>query len=206
MKTVSDLLREADPIRQEPSLREADRDRLRRAIRAGESRAAGRASRWAPGPVSFVLAVALILFGALAIGSRLWSPGGATLQAAVRFEARLAENGPGAGLREVQLSGSRDPIYLHQEVIVSNEDVAQSRVVAGNDPARFNIALQFTTAGAGKMRQATADHVGRPIAILIDGEVVMAPRLTGPIGESALVTGDFTRSQAERIANGIGLR
>jgi preprotein translocase subunit SecD len=153
-----------------------------------------------------VAAVALILLGALAVGSRIWSPGGATLQAAVRFEARLAEDGPGPGLREVQLSGSRAPIYLHQEVIVSNEDVAQSRVVAADDPARFNIALQFTIAGAEKMRRATADHVGRPIAILIDGEVVMAPTLRGQISESALVTGDFTRSQAERIANGIGLR
>jgi hypothetical protein len=206
MKAVNELLREADPLRHEPSLGDADRVRLRRTILAGASRGSDRRSRWVRGPVASMAAVALIVISVVALGSRIWSPGGGRLQAAVRFEARLAEDHPGPGLREVRLGGSRAPVYLHEEVIVSNEDVAQSRVVAADAPSRFNIVLQFTTAGAEKMRQATADHVGRPIAILIDGEVVMAPRLREPISESALVTGDFTKAGADRIANGIGIR
>ena len=42
-------------------------------------------------------------------------------------------------------------------------------------------ASEFTAEGARKMREATASHVGRPMAILIDGEVVMAPTLRDPI-------------------------
>jgi preprotein translocase subunit SecD len=60
--------------------------------------------------------------------------------------------------------------------------------------------------GARKMRDATASHVGRPIAILIDGNVVMAPTLRDPISADALITGDYSRAEAERIVNGISIR
>jgi preprotein translocase subunit SecD len=56
------------------------------------------------------------------------------------------------------------------------------------------------------MRQATATHVGRPVAILIDGAVVMAPVVRSPINDTAVITGHFTQAEAERMAKGIGRR
>ena len=50
---------------------------------------------------------------------------------------------------------------------------------------------------------ATGGHVGRPLAVLIDGEVVMAPVLRSPITTSAVTSGDFTQPEAERIVAGI---
>ena len=44
------------------------------------------------------------------------------------------------------------------------------------------------------------------MAILIDGEVVMAPTVRVPIGASAVISGDFSKAEAERIINGIGVR
>jgi preprotein translocase subunit SecD len=54
------------------------------------------------------------------------------------------------------------------------------------------------------MRQATEAHVGRPVAVLIDGRVVIAPVVRAPIKESATITGSFTRAEAQSIADGIG--
>lgn len=34
----------------------------------------------------------------------------------------------------------------------------------------------------------------------------MAPVLRSPIGTSARITGDYTKADAERIVNGIGIR
>jgi preprotein translocase subunit SecD len=48
--------------------------------------------------------------------------------------------------------------------------------------------------------------VGRPVAILIDGEVVMTPVVRSAIGNSATITGNYTRAEAERIASGMGIR
>jgi preprotein translocase subunit SecD len=140
------------------------------------------------------------------LGSQIWPPTRTTLQAAVRFEVRLAEDQPGPGLREARAAGSDRLVYLYPEIVVTNDDIAQCRVVPGNGPSRFDVSVEFNASGREKMRQATAGHVGRPVAILIDGVVVMAPVLRSPIAESAVITGDYTRAEAERIVNGVGLR
>jgi preprotein translocase subunit SecD len=105
-----------------------------------------------------------------------------------------------------QVLDSARVIYLHPEVVVSNEDIAQSWVVQ-DGPEQFGVSVQFLPAGAERMKQATATHVGRPMAILIDGAVVMAPVVRSPItGDSAVITGKFTQAEAERIADGIATR
>jgi preprotein translocase subunit SecD len=79
-------------------------------------------------------------------------------------------------------------------------------VVPGEGPSHYGVGVEFNAAGAQKMRQATASHVGRPVAILIDGDVVTAPVLRSPISTSAVISGDYTQAEAERIVNGIGIR
>jgi preprotein translocase subunit SecD len=49
------------------------------------------------------------------------------------------------------------------------------------------------------------NHLGRPVAILIDGEVVSVPTVKSPIGAAAVISGDFTRADAERIAQGMNI-
>jgi hypothetical protein len=204
MKTVRDILQDADPLRHESDRLEGERDRLRQTVVAAASDARAPSPPWLRPPV--VLVAALIVVGIVAVGSQIWSRGGATLQAAIRFEVRLAEDHPSAGLREARVAGSDHLIYLHQEIIVTNEDIARSSVVPGEGPSRFGVGVEFNAAGAQKMREATANHVGRPVALLIDGDVVTAPVLRGPISTSALISGDYTKTEAERIVNGIGIR
>jgi hypothetical protein len=204
MKTMTDLLRDADPLRHEPHPLQQERDRNRHALLAAVAGVAPSSSLRFRRPVAVLAAVALIMAGMVAVGSRIWTQGGGTLQAAVRFEVRLAEERQTAGLREARVAGSDRVVYLHDEAIVTNDDIAQSHVV--QEGARFAVDVQFNAAGALKMRQATASHVGKPLAILIDGVVVMAPVLRTPISTSALVNGDFSKADADRIVNGIGTR
>jgi preprotein translocase subunit SecD len=56
------------------------------------------------------------------------------------------------------------------------------------------------------MRAATGGHIGKPVAILLDGQMVMAPVVKASLGASAEITGNFTKAQAERIVEGIGIR
>jgi hypothetical protein len=206
MKTVRDLLRDADPLRHEPDRPAGERERLRQAIVAAASDATAPLSNWFRARIVLFAAVAVVVIAMVAVGSQTWSPGGATLQAAVRFEVRLAEESPAAGLQEARVSGSDRVIYLHQDVIVTNSDVAQCRVVQGDNASRFGVAVEFNAAGAERMRQATASHVGKPAAILIDGEVAAAPIVRGSISTVGVISGDYTRAEAERIVNGIGVR
>jgi hypothetical protein len=205
MKPVSEMLREADPFRHEPMPGEGERDRLRRAMLAGSGVTTLALPRLRAS-VAVTTVIAAFIIAAAALGSRGGPQGSATVYAAVRFEVRLAEDQAGAGLREVKVAGSDRVIYLHEEVVVTNSDIARSAVVPGSSPSRFNIGIELNEAGAEKMRQAAANHLGKPIALLIDGAVVMAPTLRSAVGESALISGDYTRAEAERIVNGIGVR
>jgi len=206
MKTVRELLRDADPLRHEPHRLAEERDRLRQAVVAATVDVAAPSSTWFRTPLVILTTVTLIILAIAAVGSQMWPHGGATLQAAVRFEMRLAEDHQAAGLQEARVSGSDRVVYLHQEIIVTNSDIAQSSVVPGDGPSRFGIDVQFNAAGAQKMRRATANHVGRLVAILIDGEVVIAPILRAPISTSGLINGDYTKAEAERIVSGIRIR
>jgi preprotein translocase subunit SecD len=130
---------------------------------------------------------------ALFLGARMWSSFVIDLQAAVRFEVRLAEDRPAPGLREAKVSGSNRSVYLHDEVIVTNSDIAQARVVQGSGPSQYGVSVEFNASGAEKMRRATRNHIGRPVAILLDGQVVVAPALRTLIGASAVISGDYPR-------------
>jgi hypothetical protein len=195
MKSVSDLLRDADPLGYE-QLPTAEERRLarRRVLDAPAARLRSPRRR--------IVAAAVL---ALALGGTVaayLSRAAVEVAAAVRFEVRLAEQVPGPGLREVALPGNRR-IYLHQEAIVGNSDIARAELAQNAGVPGFNISVTFTAGGAAKMSTATQGHLGRPMAILLDGDVVMAPVVRSPISNSAMITGNYTKAEADRIVNGI---
>ena len=207
MKDIKELLLDADPLRYEPTFPSGRRDSRRQAVLAAGSAARAPAGRGSRSRMAVFLTVTLTVIAASFLGSRVWSVFVSDLQAAaIRFEVRLAEDRPASGLREAKVSGSDRSVYLHDEVVVTNSDIAVARVVPGDGPSEYSIGIEFKAAGAEKMRAATGSHIGKLVAILLDGQVVMAPVLRSPIGASARITGNFTRTQAERIVNGIEIQ
>lgn len=201
MNDITELLRDADPIQHEPPISSERRDALRRAAlstaarRRTEAMLAQRSKAYL-----FVTIAAIVVVGSF-LGERLWSPLVREVHAAVLFEIRLAEDKPSPGLREVRLPGTDHAIYLHEEPVVTNSDISTARVT--DVDGVYTVGIEFSSAGAKKMREATANHVGKPIAILLDGQVVMAPVLRFPIDRSAEITDGFTKAEAEKVANGI---
>lgn len=202
MRAVSDLLKAADPVRNGEPPSADQRAHLRQAILSAASSADARpVSRIRRRTVlAMVAAVSLVI---AAVSLRLADT--PVVQAAVRFEVRLAEDQPAPGLTAARGANSTRTVYLHPEVVVSNADIARSSVIPGNRPSQYWIDVRLTAAGAGKLRAATTGHLGKPVAILIDGEVVAAPTLKSPIGDAAVISGDFTQSDAQRIADGMKL-
>jgi hypothetical protein len=205
MKTIRELLQDADPLRYEPACAARGQQDFRRPAALGDApearTAVGVRSR---SRTAVIATVALTVIAASILGSRVWSVFVGDLQAAaIRFEVRLAEDTPAHGLREAKVSGSDRSVYLHDEVIVTNSDIAEARIVAGHGQSGYSIAIEFKASGADKMRSATGNNIGKIVAILLDGHVVMAPVLQSSISASAVITGKFTRTQAERIVKGI---
>jgi hypothetical protein len=200
MKEVKDVLREADPLREEPDVLEAEGDRLRGAVLTGAPTMETTATRgFRLSPAAVVVAAAIVA----TLGWIQFWPGRTNLEAAVGFEVRLAEAQPGPGLHEARVADTERVVYLHSSSIASNGDIVKSAVADGDRPGRSRVVVEFGAAAAERIRRATAAHIGKPMAVLDDGDVVAAPIVTSPFGQSAVISGNYTRSEAERIAQGI---
>ena len=120
----------------------------------------------------------------------------------VKVEIRRAENEPADGLTEAAVAGTNQKVYLHKKADVTNEDIADAKMILIEDkyPA---IEITFTKAGKKKMAVFSKEHMGKPMAFLVDGVVITAPTVKSKIGDKAWIQGDFTATEAQDIANGI---
>ncbi len=117
------------------------------------------------------------------------------------LEVRLAENDPASGLIETPVPGSDRRIYLHPASLATTADVTSASVIdAGN--SQFSVAVAFGEAAAARMVSATQAHLGRPVAIVLDGQVLAVMTLRAPVSDSAMITG-VTEEQARRLAAGL---
>jgi len=190
MKTMRDLLRSADPLGYEAPWSPQQRHLVEQYVLASAPPVNAWSRRRLLGGLGAALAA-----GAVVAASRF------SLYAAVRLEVRLAETEPAPGLIPAAGDVSSRMIYLHPDSVAENADIATATAVAADNA--FRIDITFNPRGANKMFAATSGHLGKPIAILIDGQVVAAPTVRSPIRGAAQINGNFTRAEAERIATGM---
>ncbi len=80
--------------------------------------------------------------------------------------------------------------------------VTNARV--GTDPytGEFNVSMNMNAEGAKKWANLTRENVGESVAIVLDGQVYSAPRVSEEIkGGSSSISGDFSQADADDLAN-----
>jgi preprotein translocase subunit SecD len=120
----------------------------------------------------------------------------------IKLEFRRAESKPAEGLTEKTVVGTTKKVYLHKTADATNEDVAEAGV-AKDDQEHPTIEITFTEQGAKKMAKLSEQHKGKLLAIVIDGRVISAPIIRDPFSAKAVITGMFTKEEAEKLARGI---
>jgi nitrogen fixation protein FixH len=204
MKSITELLRDADPLLHESMTSSEQRDYRRKAVLAAASRARDRAGAEPRSRVTLLVTLGSVMIVVLFLAERIWSPLVSNVYAAtVRFEVKLAEEKPAAGLRVAKVSGTDRSVYLHAEAILTNSDISRARVIQVDHSSQYNVGVEFNPSGTEKIRAATARHIGKLVAILLDGQVVMTAIVREPIAESAVISGDLSRTEAEKIVKGI---
>lgn len=89
---------------------------------------------------------------------------------------------------------------IRDEVMVAGEDLSNASYSTdeNNQPA---VSITFNTRGGKRFADATRENVGKPFAIILDNEVISAPRInTAILGGSAIITGSFTVQEANDLA------
>ncbi|MFH1678872.1 MAG: protein translocase subunit SecD [Candidatus Omnitrophota bacterium] len=95
-----------------------------------------------------------------------------------------------------------EPMLLEKESVLTGDALRNAFVRF--DQSQFGqpiVALEFNPAGTGKFARLTADNVGRRLAIVLDGKLQSAPRISEgiPSGE-AVITGRYTLEKAQDLA------
>ncbi|WP_420547384.1 protein translocase subunit SecD [Curvivirga sp.] len=98
-------------------------------------------------------------------------------------------------------NGNPVQMYLvEKRVRVSGEHLtnASPSFDQANRPA---VSFQFDAVGGRKFAQVTAENVGFPFAIVLDGKVISAPEIQSPIpGGSGIITGNFTVTETNELS------
>ncbi len=121
-----------------------------------------------------------------------------------KVEVRRAETEPGEGLTEAAVVGTTDKAYLHASPDATGEHVAEARATE-DDAGHPAIEVTFTKEGAKKMAALSEAHRGRPVALVVGGTVVSAPRVAGAFSGKGVFVGRFTKQEAEgfvKVING----
>jgi TonB family protein len=121
-----------------------------------------------------------------------------------QLEVRPADTIAQLGRVPVSVAGSGDRLYLHPDVLATHFDVQRATVIARDGGAA--VEVEFSAAAAQRLAEGTQAHLGRPLAIMLDGQVVAAPVIGVPIAGTLVIPTTTTRVEAERIAAGLAPR
>lgn len=84
---------------------------------------------------------------------------------------------------------------------LTGADLAESSVTFDQNTGKPAVSLTFTKEGGDKFAKITGDNVGKPVAIVLDNEVVSAPNVQEKIvGGTAQITGSFTLDEAKKLS------
>jgi preprotein translocase subunit SecD len=108
----------------------------------------------------------------------------------------------GRGFPYVGYPANKVPVIaVRRAAIITGQDLTDARVQ--NDPQTNApvVAFQFNTEGGKRFAKTTQDNVNKPFAIILDGSVISAPNIEGPIlGGSGVIQGGFTFQSANDLA------
>jgi len=108
-----------------------------------------------------------------------------------RLEMHIIKDNMGNIVREI-------PIILKKTVMSGNELKWAGPGV--DEYGKPLVNIEFTPEGAKKFADVTRRNVGKPLAILLDGTIISAPNINGPIpGGKAQISGSFSLEEVQDL-------
>ena len=109
---------------------------------------------------------------------------------------------PVASGNELLPDATRQGLYhmLDEVPVVTGDDLTDARPTTDDNGAPA-VSFRFNVSGARAFGDYTADHIGEPFAIVLDGKVISAPTIQAHIaGGSGIITGRFSIEEATDLA------
>nr|WP_316653948.1 protein translocase subunit SecDF [uncultured Gellertiella sp.] len=93
------------------------------------------------------------------------------------------------------------PYVVEKRALISGEDLVDAQASINQQNSEPVVSFRFNSKGALRFAEATQQNVGKPFAIILDKQVISAPRINEPIiGGSGQISGNFTVETANDLA------
>ncbi len=105
------------------------------------------------------------------------------------------------GVSWVKQHGSGERVPVENRPLLSGEHLADARPGVDGTTGEPVVTFRFDAAGSRLFAAITKANVGRPFAIMVDGEVLTAPVIESPIiGGTGQIKGSFTTKSAADLS------
>jgi preprotein translocase subunit SecD len=90
--------------------------------------------------------------------------------------------------------------YVLGPSFLEGTQIASAQAAQNSQGAGWVIDVSFKSDGAAIWGDYTSQNVGKNVAFVLDGEVVSAPTIQGPIFGNTQITGQFSQAEAQNLA------
>jgi preprotein translocase subunit SecD len=102
---------------------------------------------------------------------------------------------------EIDARGRPRMILIRKRVMVSGDTLTDASAAPDQRAGGWVVNFRFDTRGGKRFGEVTQANVGKPFAIVLDGQVISAPVIREPIlGGSGQISGNFAVNEAQDLA------
>ena len=104
----------------------------------------------------------------------------------------------------IACSDTGDAIYLLDKTLIAGTQIDTATSGQSTQGAGWVVNMSFKSEGYATWSSYTASHTGTLTAMTLDGQVISAPRISGPINTPTTeISGSFTQDSASGLANSL---
>jgi protein-export membrane protein SecD len=99
------------------------------------------------------------------------------------------------------ISENGEKLNVSKRIIMSGENLIDAQPSIQNQNNEPSVSFTLDRLGAQKFGRATSDNVGNRLAIVLDGEIVSAPKINEPITSGkGMISGNFSFQEATDLS------
>ncbi len=103
-------------------------------------------------------------------------------------------------LVDKQVPNSATPSSELKETDLTGADLKSASTVFDQNTGKPSVSIEFTEEGSKKFEEITARNIGKPVAIILDSDIISAPNVNEKIvGGKAQISGSFTIDEANKL-------
>lgn len=103
-------------------------------------------------------------------------------------------------LQETQKPNEATPSADFAPTGLTGKELVRARVDFSPETGEPVVGFEFNSDGAKKFGEITGRNITRPVAIVLDGQIITAPTVQGVITGSGVITGNFTLDDAKKLS------